>query len=167
MWSSPENKVFSLSVLSSMYLWCIPTLASLAGSFRPEQVKPCWSQVSCSNRISLLRCSVAFICKCQHSCDVISPLFCFLKWVHTCTSDVSQSKSHYHLFMVLLFVWWPFWCIHQNKKKENSINATEFNEEEPRSKLVKLTKKSMPWKPSRSAIPATRRVWATRLGKQL
>ena len=88
-----------------------------------------------SNRISLLCCSVVFICKCQHSCDIISPLFCFLKWVHTCTLDVSRSKYHYQLFLVLLFVWPPFLCIQQNKNKENSINSTEFNEEEPQEQV--------------------------------
>jgi len=37
--------------------------------------------------------------------------------------------------LVLLFVLPPFWCIHQNKNKENSINATEFNEEEPQEQV--------------------------------
>ena len=37
--------------------------------------------------------------------------------------------------MVLLFVWWPFWCIHQNKNKENSLNATEFNDEESQEQV--------------------------------
>ena len=35
----------------------------------------------------------------------------------------------------MLFVWPSFWCIHQNKNKENSLNATEFNEEEPQEQV--------------------------------
>ena len=29
----------------------------------------------------------------------------------------------------------PFWCIHQNKNKENSLNATEFNDEESQEQV--------------------------------
>jgi len=34
-----------------------------------------------------------------------------------------------------MFVLPPFWCIHQNKNKEISLNATEFNDEEPQEKV--------------------------------
>jgi len=40
----------------------------------------------------------------------------------------------------LLFLLPPFWCIHQNKNKENSINATEFNEEEPQEQVGEVDK---------------------------
>ena len=48
--------------------------------------------------------------------------------------NVSRRKSH-QLFLVLHFVWPLLWCIHQNKNKDNSINATEFNEEEPQEQV--------------------------------
>jgi hypothetical protein len=79
---------------------------TLAGSFWPEEVKSGLSHVSSSNRISLLRCTAAFVCKCQHASNVTFPFFCFLKWVHTYTlalQSVSRGTSHYSLSLIHAF----------------------------------------------------------------
>jgi hypothetical protein len=78
-WSNAHNKVISLDVPPNMYLWWRLTHTSLAGSFLLEQAKPGQSPISSSNRISLLRCTITFICKCQHASNVTFPFFYFLK----------------------------------------------------------------------------------------
>ena len=126
--------------------------------------------------ISLLCCPVAWICKSQHSYNGSFSLFCFVNEISARARAHTHKQTHvaspivsysYLIIMVSLFVRPPFWYIHKTITRTMVPKPLKSMERNPKSQLGNLMKKLMLWKPSRSAIPAAKRVRVMPLEKLL
>ena len=143
-----RNRVISLAVLWNMYVW-----------WRLDKSYFVMQEVSDQNKENHGRVKWP---------QATFSLFCFLNEMSTHTHVASPIVSYsYLIIMVSLFVRPPFWYIHKTITRTMIPKPLKSMERNPKSQLGNLMKKLMLWKPSRSAIPAAKRVRVMPLEKLL